>query len=47
MKLEGRKQQLIAELVGSVVGFAVVAAFMGIYFKIGTLPLFPRYLQQQ
>ena len=37
-ELEGRKQQLIAELVGSVVGFAVVAAFMGIYFKIGTLP---------
>ena len=37
-ELEGRKQQLLAELVGAVLGFAVVAAFMGMYFKLGTLP---------
>ena len=37
-ELEGRKQQLLAEELGAVLGFAVVAAFMGMYFKLGTLP---------
>lgn len=37
-EMEGRKQQVIAELVGAVIGFAMVAAFMNMYFKLGTLP---------
>lgn len=37
-ELEGRKQQLLAEIVGAVVGFAVVALFMRVYFTLGTLP---------
>ena len=37
-ELEGRRQQVIAELVGAVIGFAMVAAFMNMYFKLGTLP---------
>lgn len=37
-ELEGRRQQLLAEIIGAVVGFAVVAVFMRIYFKLGTLP---------
>jgi uncharacterized oligopeptide transporter (OPT) family protein len=37
-ELEGRKQQVIAELVGAIIGFVMVAAFMNMYFKLGTLP---------
>lgn len=37
-ELEGRKQQLLAEIIGAVVGFAVVALFMRMYFTLGTLP---------
>lgn len=36
-ELDGRKQQLIAEMVGAVIGFAVVAGFVSMYFKLGTL----------
>lgn len=37
-ELEGRKQQLLAEIIGAVVGFAIVAIFMRMYFTLGTLP---------
>lgn len=37
-ELDGRKQQLLAEIIGAVVGFAVVALFMRMYFTLGTLP---------
>ncbi len=37
-ELEGRREQVIAELLGGVIGFLVVACFMNVYFKLGTLP---------
>jgi uncharacterized oligopeptide transporter (OPT) family protein len=37
-ELDGRRQQMIAEIIGAVVGFAVVAVFMNMYFKLQTLP---------
>ena len=35
-ELDGRRQQLIAEMIGAVIGFAVVAGFASMYFKLGT-----------
>ncbi len=37
-ELEGRRQQLLAEIFGALLGFAIVAIFMHMYFKAGTLP---------
>ena len=37
-ELEGRREQLLSEIIGALVGFAIVALFMGMYFKAGTLP---------
>lgn len=36
-ELEGRRQQLLAEIVGAVVGFLMVGTFMNMYFRLGTL----------
>lgn len=35
-ELDGRRQQLIAEMIGALIGFAVVACFVSVYFKLGT-----------
>ena len=37
-ELEGRREQLLSEVIGALVGFAIVGIFMGMYFKAGTLP---------
>ena len=35
---DGRKQQFISEVIGAVIGFVVVAAFMHVYFRLDLLP---------
>ena len=37
-ELDGRKQQLIAELIGCVLAYVIVALTMGMYFKLDLLP---------
>lgn len=37
-ELEGRREQLLSEVIGALVWFAIVGIFMGMYFKAGTLP---------
>ncbi|MEG1800053.1 MAG: peptide transporter, partial [Synergistaceae bacterium] len=35
---DGRRQQVISAMIGAVIGFAVVAAFMHVYFRLDLLP---------
>lgn len=37
-ELEGRRQQLISEMIGALVGFAMVALFMKMFFEQGLIP---------
>ena len=35
-EMDGRRQQVLATSIGALIGFAVVACFLSVYFKLGT-----------